>query len=105
MSLPTGRIINRNLWTEIPIPDSVIDVAHHLSCRNNYGLTYTYNDDVIIPDDYLNNPHDDYEDSDDKNESYYVDIDSISIMDSFNGPPNTDDSSYVDPIAGVEDNE
>ena len=52
--------------------DSVIDVVHRLSRRNKDGFAYTYNDDVIIPDDVPNDPHDDCEASDDDNGSYYV---------------------------------
>ena len=91
---------------------------NRLSRRNKDGFTYTYNDDVIIPDGFPNDPHDDDESSDYKNDSDYVhyygessddnndsdsvDTDSISIMDNVDNPPNTDDSSYGDTIAGVK---
>ena len=101
MILPTGRIININVWTELPIPDSVIDIVHYLSHRNKYVFVYTYNYDVIIPDDVHNNPHDDDESSDDENDSDYVDNESMSRMGNVDDPPNTYYSLYGDPIAGV----
>ena len=121
MILSTGKIINRNGQTELPMQDSFINVLHCLSLRTKDGFTYTYNDDVIIPDDVTNYPHDDDEASDDKNESDYVhdddeyydvkddsdyvDTDSISSMDNVDDPPNTYDASYGETIVGVEDHE
>ena len=75
MSLLTRRIINRNGWTELPMPDSVINVVHRLSRRNKDGFFNTYNGDIFIFDDNPNDPHDDDEGSDDENESEYVDTD------------------------------
>ena len=66
---------------------------------------YTYKNDVIIPDDAPNNPHDDDESSDDKNDYDYGDTDSMYRIDNFDEPNNTDDASYGDTIAGVEDHE
>ena len=121
MSLLTGRIIIRNGWTELPIPDSFVDNIHRLSRRNKDGFMYTYNDDVIIPDDVPNNPHDDDEYSDDDNDSGYVhdddessddendsdsvDTNSMSSMENVDDPPNTYDASYGEPISRVEDHE
>ena len=121
MSIPTGRIINRNGWTELPIPDSVINVVHRLSRRNSDGFTYTCDDDVIIPDDVTNDLNDDDESSDyendsdyvhdddeycnDENESDYIDTDPMSITYNIDNPPNTYDAFYGEPIAGVEDHE
>ena len=85
------------------MPDLVIDAVHRLSRHKKYGFVYTYNDDVIIPDDAPNEPHDDDEASDENNESDYVDTDSMSSMDNVDNPSNTDDASYGEPITGVED--
>ena len=38
ISIPSGRIINRNSWTELPIPDEVIDAVHRLSRRQEILL-------------------------------------------------------------------
>ena len=101
-SLTTGSIININGCTELLIPDSVIDVVHCLSHRNKDGIVYTYNYDLIIPDDSSNEPHDGDEASDDENYSDYVETESMSSMDNFDDPPNTDDAYYGEPIAVVE---
>ena len=119
MSIPTERTMNRNVWTKIPMPDSIIAVVQCLSRHNKYGFTYTYNDDVSIPDDVPNDPHDDDEASDDENEydcvhddgessdekaeSDSIETDSMSSIDNVDDPPNTDDALYGEPIAGVED--
>ena len=56
---------------------------------------YTYKNDVIIPDDAPNNPHDDDESSDDKNDYDYGDTDSMYRIDNFDEPNNTDDAYSV----------
>ena len=99
------------------MPDSVINFVHRLSRHNKDGFVYTYNDNVIIPDDVPNDPHDNNEASDDNNDSDYVhdddessddknDYDSIdtvpmSSTDNAGNPPYTDDASYGEPISGV----
>ena len=76
---------------------------HCLSRHNKYGFVYTYNDNVNIPYDAPNNPHDDYEAINDENDSDYVDTESMHRIDNVDDPLNTDDSFYSEPIEGVED--
>ena len=39
MSLTTGRLLNRNHWTSLPMPAKVIDRVHALARRSAAGLT------------------------------------------------------------------
>ena len=48
LSLPSGRVVNRNSWTELPMPDGVIDAVHRLARRQKQGFRFTYNDNTPI---------------------------------------------------------
>ena len=59
-SLSTGRVLNRNHWTTLPMPHEVIDRIHVLARRSTAALTFADRDGAIIPnDDDDNNPDDD----------------------------------------------
>jgi hypothetical protein len=61
-SLGTGRVINRNHWTVLPMPNDVIDRVHVLARRTaaNVALIFADRYGVIIPD-----PDDDDDDDED----------------------------------------
>lgn len=71
-SLVTGRILNRNRWTEIPMPADVITRVHALARRNprsclfadRHQLPFVLNDDFVDEDDdstYV--PYDHFDDA------------------------------------------
>jgi hypothetical protein len=59
-SLGTGRRLNRNRWTQLPMPAEVIDRFHALARRSNAsnGLSFADRDGI--------DPHDPANDSDDE---------------------------------------
>ena len=78
-SLTSGRVLNRNHWTALPMPAEVIDQVHVLACRNTGNAT----PELMFTDRNgasLTNPEDD--DSDD--ESYYPDEDATSRINEYN---------------------
>jgi hypothetical protein len=75
----SGRVLNRNHWTALPMPAEVIDQVHVLACRNTGNGT----PELMFTDRNgasLTNPEDD--DSDD--ESYYPDEDATSRIYEYN---------------------
>ena len=62
-SLSTGRVLNRNHWTALPMPQDVIDRVHTLARRAaaNVALTFADRTGDIIPD---------YDDDDDNDDDY-----------------------------------
>ena len=50
-SLSTGKVLNRNNWTELPMPNEVIDRVHVLARRAAADLTFADRDGAIIPDE------------------------------------------------------
>ena len=102
LSLTTGRRLNRNSWTALPMPAEVIERVHTLARRSgaSRGLTFAdrSGDPFLDPD---------YNDSDD--ESYDPDnevSDSDSDDDDENPTdlPNAADAIDI-PIEGVDDDE
>ena len=95
-SLTTGRRINRNRWTSLPMPNDVIDRVRNLGrqARANVGILFTDRNSNPLQDD------DDDAASDSDDETYDPDDDSDS-------GDNDDYNSDVDnpPIAGVDDDE
>jgi hypothetical protein len=72
MSLTTGRLLNRNHWTELPMPLDVIDRVHKLA-RQSYAskdLVFQFRDGTAVDDDDESAADPDYEsaDSDDDSE-------------------------------------
>ena len=102
-SLTSGRVLNRNHWTALPMPAEVIDRIHVLTrCNTGNGtpeLMFTDRDGAS-----LTNPEDD--DSDD--ESYHPDEDANSSINEYNDDYyQTSDAENIPdaPIAGVYDEE
>jgi hypothetical protein len=84
-SLGTGRRLNRNQWTPLPMPAEVIDRVHALArCSNaSNGLSFADRDGI--------DPHDPADDSDDKT---YNTADDTADKDD-------DDAIFAANIAGV----
>ena len=64
-SLSTGRVLNRNHWTPLPMPQDVIDRVHTLARRAAASVALTFADRTgeVIPD---------YDDDDDDNDADYI---------------------------------
>ena len=52
MSLVSGRKINRDNWTPLPMPQDVIDCVHRLAWSNPNGLMICDRDRKIYPKDH-----------------------------------------------------
>jgi hypothetical protein len=105
-SLSTGRVLNRNHWTALPMPAEVIARIHALARRNINGLDFgdRFGNPILAPD----NAADDATDDDD--ETWVPD----NVLDN-NDVGNDDDLNHHDydehmfdndinpPIAGVYD--
>ena len=97
-SLTTGRVLNRNRWTALPMPAEVIDQVHVLARRNNVTNGLFFTDRVgnpIVADD---------EDDDDDDSSY-----APSEAEDDDNDDDDDDGDYNDdepnvPTAGVYGN-
>ena len=93
-SLSTGRILNRNRWTPLPMPAEVIDRVHTLAhCLNTNGLAFGNRDGTPLID-----PDDD----DEADDPYDPDDESAAPEDDHNLP--LDDYNEVanaDNVAGV----
>jgi hypothetical protein len=94
LSLSTGRRLNRNSWTELPIPQDVIDRVHALARRSNVNrdLTFAWRDGTAIDDDDKDSDADpDWEpDSDDESDDSSV---SDEDDNSSQGTDNDDDDT------------
>ena len=84
-SLSTGKVLNRNHWTALPMPNEVIDRVHVLARRAAADLTFADRDGAIIPNDNDNDDEDhdpDYvpdenamdDDSDSDDDDNYQDV-------------------------------
>jgi hypothetical protein len=98
-SLSTGRVINRNRWTELPMPAEVIDRVHVLARRDNMGRGLAFadrNGEAFQADD---------DDDDEDDEDYEPDgNDSDDDEDDDNYDPIDDQNEFEAPLAGVFDN-
>jgi Reverse transcriptase (RNA-dependent DNA polymerase) len=128
-SLSTGRILNRNHWTPLPMPGEVIDRVHVLARRQARGLQFADLhgnaviddiDDADDPDDQDYNPDDDdAADDDDDDDDVNDASDDDTIVDAAADNASDDDTladadvaaapaaaaANLDPvvIAGVDD--
>ena len=61
-SLTTGRVLNCNQWTRLPMPNEVIDCVHCMACQEkaNHSLVFQNRNRELLPD----------QDDDDNDESY-----------------------------------
>ena len=50
MSLKTGRLLNRNNATPLPMPSEVIDHVHIIAHRSPFGITFADINNVVLPD-------------------------------------------------------
>jgi hypothetical protein len=100
-SLSTGRVLNRNNWTALPMPQDVIARVHTLARRATANIALTFadrfgdiipdnDDDAVHDDDYVPGADDSDDDDDDNDDDDY--------------PFDYDDDAPDDPdhIAGVE---
>jgi hypothetical protein len=96
-SLNTGRVLNRNHWTELPMPADVITRIHALARRNPGGMKFSNRDRAAYILD------EDYDDSDDDDEDYTPpdDEDNDDSDDDSNDENNDDDDDddgeYIPP--------
>jgi Zinc knuckle len=100
MSLTTGRRLTRNRWTELPMPQDVIDRVNALGHRSNApaALVFAWRDGT--PVDALDD-HGFADDDDDADSDYvpYSADDEAFDVDSFDG---ADDDVAHDTAAGVD---
>jgi hypothetical protein len=77
LSLATGRVLNRNRWTALPMPAEVIDRVHVLARLNNcpIGLMFTDRAGVALIDVGLTDAPDDDSDDEDYDPATDSDID------------------------------
>ena len=98
-SLSTGRVINRNKWTALPMPQEVITRVHNLARRSAANLALTFQDrhgDII--------PNDDDDEDDDEDEDYIPGNEEEDDDDEYPFDEHGDDQSdddNPDDIAGV----
>jgi hypothetical protein len=103
-SLSTGKVLNRNHWTALPMPNEVIDRVHVLARRSAADLTFAGRDGAIIPDDEDANADPDFvpdaDINDDDDGSFYYDDDDAADDDD----ADDHDAEAINPdvdIAGV----
>jgi len=109
-SLSTGKVLNHNHWTVLPMPTDVINHVHVLACRSTAELTFANHDGVIIPneendDDEAQDPNYEpgAEEEDDDDKYPESDDDDDGSYDN-NGAANRNNPHAIDPnlhIAGV----
>jgi hypothetical protein len=93
--LNTGRLLNRSRWTELPMPDDVIERVHKLSRRGRQGIEFLNRtgQPFVYPADVEANEPD--KDDNDDDASFHP-----SLGDE---PPDDDDGNPDIDIAGVYD--
>jgi hypothetical protein len=93
-SLATGRMLDRQKWTPLPMPAEVIARINMLAQKGQVGMNFTN----MRNKSYLPTGHDHNDDSDDHDGSDSDDSDYDSDS------SDSDDDDYDDFIAGVNDN-
>jgi hypothetical protein len=90
-SLATGRRLNRNRWTALPMPAEVIDRVHALARNGNAlaGMAFTDRNGQLIEDDDdadddSYDPDDDPETDDDDDDDHLLDDDDHAIAGVYN---------------------
>ena len=101
MSLTTGRRLNRNNWTALPMPGEVVERVHLLSRRNPAGsdIIFGWRDGTPIDDlpDDVDDMHDeDYDPDTDSEASDASDHDDSDNNDDDNPPPLVARVNYAD---------
>jgi hypothetical protein len=110
LSLLSGQRLTRNRWTDLPMPQDVIDRVHVLAWRSkaDRDLTFAWRDGTIITDDDDNDNDDDSDwepDSEDDNSNWEPDSENESVSsvddDDNDAEHHIDDNDL--PLAGVDD--
>lgn len=108
-SLSTGRVLTRNNWTSLPMPQDVVDRVHTLARRAaaNVALTFADRYGEIIPDDD-DEDDDDYVPGED-GENDYDDDDDYHFDEDGDDPPDDPDDiagvmGYYPPNANMQPN-
>ena len=96
MSLNTGRLLNRNNATYLPIPRNVINHVHRITHRDPVGITFANRNNVAFPDISDDDEAVDVSESD--SDDSYNDDDPSEAAD----PDAEDPEDSVD-ITGVDD--
>jgi hypothetical protein len=92
-NLTTGRLINRRKWTELPMPNDVIERIHTAADAHNAPN---------IDHDDLNLHNEDFEDGDDPDDPTY---DPDGHGDGYDAAGDYLDDNYYAPLAGVAGND
>jgi hypothetical protein len=108
LSLSSGRLLTRNRWTDLPMPQHVIDRMHVLARRSkaDRDLTFAWRDGTIITDDDDDDNDSDWgPDSEDEDSDWEPDSDNESVSsvddDDNDAEHHIDDNDL--PLAGVDD--
>ena len=101
-SLSTGKILNRNHWTALPMPLEVVDRVHVLAQRSlsNHTLTFANPDGVEADEDDDDESYHPTDDNDDDNSTDDDDYNNGDETHAGNNPIHTES----DEIAGVNEN-
>jgi hypothetical protein len=67
-SLTTGRCLNCNCWTELPIPSKVVNCVHFFACANKQGLNFGNCNGVPDDEDPFDSDGDSYNFDDDSDD-------------------------------------
>jgi hypothetical protein len=97
-SLTTGRRLNRNRWTELPMPSKVVNRVHFFACANKQGLNFGNRNGIPDDEDPFNSNRESYNsdnDSDNGADNDSVDYDSDDNDDAVN-------NNATIPTAGVD---
>jgi hypothetical protein len=110
-SLTSGRVLHRNKWTELPMPNDVIIRIHALAWRNHHGLIFLNRDTLpfVLDPDYDDDANDDdstfYPDHNDDDATAGVDNDDDDDNIIANNKNTDDDNNDENPeIDNIEDN-
>ena len=105
MSITTGRVLNRQHATALPMPDEVIDKIHRMARQQKANPGLVFADRNLNPDDYDDDKDDEtYHDADISDDEDDDDDDADHHNDNNNGDENDeDDDTYHDD--NIVDNE
>ena len=98
LNLSTGKRIIRTRWTQLPLPNEVIDRVQRLARqqRTQRDLAFGYRDATVIPDTI----HDHYPDDDATDDEYHPPPDDSSVS-SDDMSDSSDDSPVPGPNIGL----
>jgi hypothetical protein len=98
MSLTTGRVLNRNHWHELPMPQDVIKRVHDLARRSyaSRDLVFQFRDGAPVDDDDESAADEDYDPYSDED----GDDDDSDLSDDGNDADNADDDEDADQFEG-----